>query len=129
MVGGSETAVLDVVDGLIEQLANVAVVEGVDNGPPGPVAVDQTEVTEKAQLVGHGGLLHIDRGRQLADRAGAVAEPGEDLKPARRCQRLESGGDRLGGVAVQLDGRVVASLHAMAHGVIVAVLSYEDMFM
>ena len=59
--------------------------------------VDQAEVAQQAQLVGHGGLLHADRLGQLADRGRRLAQPVEDQQSARGGQGLQRGGDRRGG--------------------------------
>lgn len=80
----TEPDVLDVEDGLVEQVGDVGVVECVDHLAAAPLAEHQAEVAKQPQLVGDGRRLHGDRQGELVDRAGAVAKPSEDAHPARR---------------------------------------------
>ncbi len=50
-VWGAEPEVLGVVDGLVEQLGDVVVVEGVDNAAAVTLSVDEAEVAQHPQLV------------------------------------------------------------------------------
>ena len=73
---------LDVVDGLLEQDADVAVVEGVDDPAPLRVADDEAEVAEQAELVGDGGCsIATASARSLTDQ-------GESRSRARMRTRL-----------------------------------------
>lgn len=73
---------LDVVDGLLEQDADVVVVQCVNGSPSLPFADDELEMSEQAKLVRDSRLLHLDRVGQLTDRAGRLAQPGEDADAA-----------------------------------------------
>jgi hypothetical protein len=74
--------VLDVVDGLLEKHADVAVVEGVDDAAPFAFADDEAEVTEDPELVGDGGLFHRHRDSEFADGTGRLAQPCQDAHTA-----------------------------------------------
>jgi hypothetical protein len=78
-----------VVDGLVQEPGDVIVIEGVDGGLALPGTGDQAKVAEHAQLMGDRGVLHADVGRELGDRAGLAAQPGQDQQPARGSQRLQ----------------------------------------
>ena len=52
---------LDVGDGLLQQLADVIVVQRVDDAPSVAVPGDQPEMAQQAQLVRDGRALHADR--------------------------------------------------------------------
>ena len=58
---------LGVVDRFFEEDSHVVVMEGVDDSLPLTLADDEAEVTQYAQLVGDGGLLHRHRRCELAD--------------------------------------------------------------
>ena len=58
---GAQADVLGVRDGFAEQRADVVVVQRVDDVAPGASADHESEVAEYAQLLGHGGLFHLDR--------------------------------------------------------------------
>ena len=83
---------LDVVDGLVEERCDVVVEESVDDVAAGAVAGHQPQGAQQAQLVGHRGLLHPDRGGQLGHGAGGLAQPGEDQQPIRRRESLQGFG-------------------------------------
>jgi hypothetical protein len=80
----SEPYVLDMRNGLGQQLADVIVVQLVDDLPSGPLAHDEAEVPQHAQLVRDRRRLHAHGSRQLVDRGGAAVEAGEDAQAARR---------------------------------------------
>jgi len=67
MLGCGESDVFDVVDGLVEQVGDVVVVERVDGMSSLTLADDEVEVAEDAELVRDGGLLHLDRLCEFAD--------------------------------------------------------------
>ena len=69
---------LDVSDGFLEQLADVVVVQCVDDVAPLAVAGDQAEVAQQAQLVRDRGGLHPDGRCELGDSAGTGLQPAED---------------------------------------------------
>lgn len=94
--------VLDMSDGLFEELADVIVVEVVDDLPAVAPADHQPEVTQDAKLMGDSRGLHPNGGGQLVDRAGTGVESSENAQPARRGERLHRLGNRLGKVRVKL---------------------------
>jgi hypothetical protein len=63
---------------------NVGVEEPVDDLTPAAVADHETEVTEDPQLMRDGGLLHLDLGAEITDRARTIHQPSQNLDPARR---------------------------------------------
>jgi hypothetical protein len=97
---------LDVADRLLQEIADVVVVEVVHDLTALSATDDQPEMPEHAQLMGDRGRLHLDRGGELVDRTRAGAQPPEDAQPARRGQRLHRVGDSAGEVRVELS-RVV----------------------
>jgi hypothetical protein len=90
----AEAQMLAVVDGFVQEPGDVIVVEGVNGGLALPRTGDQTEVAEQAQLVGNRGVFHADVGRELGDRTGLAAQPGQDQQPAGGSQRLHGLRDR-----------------------------------
>ena len=101
----AESDVLDVVDGLVEQVGDVGVVERVDDGPSAAVADDEAEMAEDAELVGDGRLFHLDRVGELADGSRRFAEAAEDADTARRRERLHRLCDLACESGVELRGR------------------------
>ncbi len=104
---------LDVGDRLLEELADVLVMERVDDAPPLPVTGHEPEVPEEPELVRHRGGLHGDRGRQGVHGTGAGMQTPEDPYPA-------GGGERLHRVREHADERLIqlvgcAALATMAH--------------
>ena len=71
---------LDVEDGLVEQVGHVRVVQGVDDAAPAPLPDDEAEMAKDSQLVRDGRLLHADRGRELPTADG----------PSRRRPRMRT---------------------------------------
>ena len=95
---------LDVMDGLVQELGDVGVVQAVHDPAAVPMADDETEGPQQAQLVGDRRLFHADRGGELRDRMRATPEPAEDQQAGRSGQGLKSGRhDRRGG-GVKVDG-------------------------
>ena len=92
----AEPQVFEVVGGVVEQIGDVRVVQGVDDLPPAPLADDEAKVTQQAQLVRDRGQLHPNRRRKLPDRMGRLAQASEDQDPARRRERLHHHGHLLG---------------------------------
>jgi hypothetical protein len=84
----SKAQVLDMEHGLIEQVRDVRVVEGVHDAPPAPLADHQPEVAKHAQLVRHRGALHPHGQGEFVHGAGSLAEPRQNANPARRRKRL-----------------------------------------
>jgi len=58
-------------DRLVQQGADMSVVQRVDHLAPVALADDETEVAQHPQLLGDGRLSHPDLARELSDRAGA----------------------------------------------------------
>jgi hypothetical protein len=105
---------LDMGDGLFEQLTDVVVVQVIDNAASIATTDHESQMPEHSQLVGYGGGLHADDRCELVDRAGAAVQPAEDPQPARRGKGLHRLGDRLckGGVELGRFVLVVAVSHA-----------------
>ncbi len=57
-----------------------------------------------------------------------MAEPGQDLQTAGGGEGLKSGSDGFGGIAVELGGRAIPTLHAMTHASTIAIDLHEDLF-
>lgn len=85
---GREPDVLDVVYRLVEQASDVVVVEPIDGVPPSPLACDELEVAQQAELVRDGRLLHPHLAGELTNRARALAEPSQNPHAARSGKRL-----------------------------------------
>ena len=85
--------VLNVADGLLEQLGDVFVVELVDDVAALSFGVHQPEVPEHTELVGHRRGLHADMFGEVPDRARTAVQTPEDADPARGGQRLHGVGD------------------------------------
>src|SRR5690349_14003064 len=83
VVAASQAEVLDVEDGLVEEVGDVRVVQRIDHPASLALADDQAEMPEDAQLVRHRRWLHSDRLGDLTDRARRIAQPAEDLQAAR----------------------------------------------
>ena len=50
----------DVEDGLVEQVGDVRIVEGIDDAAAAPFANHEPEASKDAQLLGDGGPFHLD---------------------------------------------------------------------
>src|SRR3954449_11105893 len=98
----SRSEVLDVRDGLFEQLADVVVVEVVDDAATVAVPDDKSEVTEQPQLVRDCGRLHLHGLRELVHGARASLEPAEYADAAGRRERLHRLGDDASERGIQL---------------------------
>jgi len=79
-----EAEMLSVVDRLVQEHRDMAVVQGVNHGPAVALAGDQAEMAQHPELMGDGRLLHPDHGGKLGDGNRALAEPAQDAQPARR---------------------------------------------
>jgi len=69
----TKTDVLDVVQRLIQEVGNVRVMERVDDAAAAPLADDEPQVTEQAQLVGDRRSLHTDRLGERIHRTRSLA--------------------------------------------------------
>ncbi len=61
------------VEGLVKELGDVVVVEGVHHGAAFAGASHEAEMAQQAELVGAGGLLQTDLGGQLGRGERALA--------------------------------------------------------
>ena len=86
--GEARTDMLDVRDGLFEQLADVVVVEVVDDPSAVALADDQPEVAQQPKLMRDRRRRHPHRLRELIDRAGAGVEAAQDPDSAGGGERL-----------------------------------------
>ena len=119
LAGGSRAGepradVLDVPDGLFEQLADMVVVQVVDDAATVATADHEPEVAQHPQLVGHRRGLHAHRIRELADRARAGVQTAEDEHAARGGKGLHGLGDHRGEVRVEFGGG--ALVVSVGHG-------------
>lgn len=92
---------LDVCDRLIEQLADVLVVQRIDDLAALAPASHQPEMAQEAKLMGDGRGFHAYVPRQFAHRAGRGVKAAEDAQSTRRRECLHSVGDHLGKVLIQ----------------------------
>ena len=69
---------LGMVDGFVQRHRDVAVEQGVDHGPAGPLPGDQAEVTHHPELLGYRRLLHADGGASSPTGAGALPQAAQD---------------------------------------------------
>ena len=116
---------LDVEDGLLEQVAHVRVVQRIHGSSADAFAHDEPEMPEESQLMRHGGLLHADCLGKLADRAGRLVQPGEDADPASRRERLH----RLRHLTCRLGIQQATprtTAHAMAHYRIICTIVHQS---
>ena len=105
---------LDVVDGLLEQVAHVRVVQRVHGSPADAFAYDEPEMSEESQLMRHGGLLHSDGLCELANRARCFSQASQDANAASGGERLH----RLGHLASRLGvqtSETRGSAHTVGH--------------
>src|SRR3954462_13142816 len=96
----SRSEVLDVRDGLLEQLADVVVVEVVDDAAAVAVPDDKAEVAQQPQLGRDRRRLHAGRLGELVHRARPGVQPAEDADAARCGERLHGLGDDAGEVGI-----------------------------
>ncbi len=87
---------LDVTDGLVDELRDMDVVERIDDPPTLARADHQPDVTKQTKLMGDRRLLHPDRVNQLRDRMRTLTQLRQDQHPARRGQALHRVRDPLG---------------------------------
>ena len=90
--------VLDVVDRLRDQIADVLVMQRVDDALAVSPPPDEAKVAEQTQLMRNRRLLQLDLAGKLAHRAGRLAQPHKNSDPARRGERVH----RLGNLAGKL---------------------------
>jgi hypothetical protein len=98
--------VLDVTDGLFEQLPHVVVVQVVDDLATLAATDDQPEMTQHPQLMRDRRGLHADGVGELADSLPAASQPTQDPHPAGGRQGLHGVRDRGGEVRVEAFGVV-----------------------
>src|SRR5205085_2269148 len=113
-LGVAKPKVFDVIDGLVEQVGNVGVVKGVDDGAAASFADYKTEVAEYAELLRHRRPFHRHRLGELADRAWSLAEAAEDADAARGRERLHSLCNLASGRQVEL-AAVCLALDSVRH--------------
>ena len=89
--------VLDVVQRLVQEVGNVRVMERVYDTAAAPLANDEPQVAEQAQLVGDCRSLHTDGLGERVHRARSLAQASEDTNAARRRQCLHRLGNLLSG--------------------------------
>ena len=96
MAGVAEAQVLDVRDGLVEELADVLVVQLVLHTAPVAAPDDETEMTQNAQLVRDRRSLHPDMLGEVGHRAGPDPQAPEDPHAAPGRERLHRFGNEPG---------------------------------
>ena len=92
--------VLDVVDRLRDEVANMVVVQRVDDTVAVAATDHQTEMTQQPQLVRHRRLFQLHVACELGDRAGRHSQARKDADSARRRERLHRLRDLLGEINV-----------------------------
>ena len=75
--------VLDVADGLFQELADVVVVQVIDDLPALTPTDNKPKMTENAKLMRDSRGLHPDGGRELVDRGWTRMQLAEDAQPTR----------------------------------------------
>lgn len=98
--GKSESHVLGVVYGLVDQRHDVVVIQVVDHRSSVALAGHQTQLAKHAQLVGNRRPLHVDMVGELEDRCGALPKASKDEHSARGGQRMHGCRDTLGGLRI-----------------------------
>lgn len=86
---------LDMTDRSLQQLANVLVMQVVDDLPAIALARHEPKMAKHAQLLRDGRRLHRDRARELANTERAAAQLPENADAARRGERLHRVSDGL----------------------------------
>jgi hypothetical protein len=88
--------VIDVAECLVEQRGDMRVEQAVDHLAPSSSANDESKVSEYSQLVGDGGLLHLQLCAEVTNGAVPGAQAGQDSDPAGRRERTHQTSDVLG---------------------------------
>ena len=110
----AEPEVLDVEDGLVEQLRDVRVMQPVDHLLAAALPDHQPHVPQLTQLMRDRRCLHRDRLGEFVHRARPRLQPGQDPHPARGGQDLHLLRDGPRKLAVHPD-RSRLALNAMSH--------------
>ena len=105
---------LDVEDGLVEQLRDMSVMKRVEDLLAATLPDHQPEMPQAAQLVRDGRGLHAHRVGHHSYRAGARLEVAEDLDPRGRRQHLHALGNDTSKLSVDRR-RSGVSLNSVAH--------------
>ena len=80
--------VLDVIDRLGDQVANMVVVQRVNDAVAVAATGHETELTQQPQLVRHRRLLQPHIACKIGDRTRRLPQPRKDADSARRGERL-----------------------------------------
>ena len=104
--------VLDVIDRLRDEIADVIVMQRINNSVAIAPTRHQAEMTQQPQLVRNRRCLQLHIPRELRHRTGRLSQPRKNPHPARRRERLHRLGDRAGEPEVQL---VCAAQASMSH--------------
>lgn len=115
------------VDRLRDEVADVVVVERIDDAVAVSFASDETKVAKQAELMRDRRLLELDVGCEIADRAGRLSQPRQDADAARSGERLHRLRDLVRDLSVKRRERqgLVVTVQ-MSHTPIVP---SEDLFM
>jgi hypothetical protein len=71
----------DVLEGFLENVQDVLIVQGIENVPAVPPGADLAVVPENAQLVGDRGLTHVQNVHEIADTAFFLGQGVQNLDP------------------------------------------------
>jgi hypothetical protein len=108
--------VFDVVDRLGDEVANMVVVQGVNDAvavaPPG----DKAKVAEDPKLVRDRGRLELHTVGEIGDRTRRQPQPRQDANPARSGERLHRLGNLLSEISVDRSKRKSLVVLEMRHG-------------
>ena len=95
-----EVDVLDVVDRLRDEIADMVVVQRVDDSVAVAPTGHQTQMTQQPQLVRNRRRFQLHVPREIGHRARRLSQPRENPHPARCSERLHRLGDFLGQTSV-----------------------------
>jgi hypothetical protein len=104
---------VDMAESLIKQCCDVGVEEPVDHVTPTSSSHHEAEISQNAQLVRDGRLLHLHFGAEIAHRARAGSQSSEDPHTAGGGEGAHDAGDLLGRPLRQrdVDRRMVRITH------------------
>lgn len=92
------SCVLQMLKRLQKNLFDVRIVERVEDGFPAFASFDHAHVAQISELVGHGGLAHVQQGGQIVHAQLPMKQGADQLDSRRIPKSLEQLGQTVGGV-------------------------------
>jgi len=114
-LGLTKNAMLNVSQRLVQQAANMSVIEAVDRAASLPPAHYQSQVAEHPELMRNRRLRHVRSGGQLTDRTRPLTKLGQNAHPASRGQRRHHPSDMFRGLGADRTGSSDAMILSHAH--------------